>query len=292
VHPALATTLAAVGTVSLGAGIFLAGQIFHLQEHWPAALLLWALGAGAGVLLARDWPQVLLFAVLAPAWVAGEWFEFVRHRADPGSEDVVLGLLLLAIVYLVATPRDRGTPWRHALARLGAAVTLPLGILYFTTLDLARHEWGSLDRRMTQWPQLTPWQQGAVLALCVALPLGVGWMLRRRQAWPLVIYAGALLLLAQIAPRVDFTELLAYVVFATLALGLVGWGLWDGDGLRINVGLAAFGLTVLAFYFTNLYDRLGRSLGLIGLGVLFLGGGLLLHRARQRLLARLPGAAT
>ena len=31
----LATTLHAVGTICLGAGIFLAGQIFHVQEHWP-----------------------------------------------------------------------------------------------------------------------------------------------------------------------------------------------------------------------------------------------------------------
>ena len=41
----LSTTLHAVGTISLGAGIFLAGQIFNLQEHWPGGLLLWALGA-------------------------------------------------------------------------------------------------------------------------------------------------------------------------------------------------------------------------------------------------------
>ncbi len=41
----LAATLHAVGTISLGAGIFLAGQIFNLQEHWPGGLMLWAFGA-------------------------------------------------------------------------------------------------------------------------------------------------------------------------------------------------------------------------------------------------------
>ncbi|OQX10054.1 MAG: hypothetical protein BWK76_21275, partial [Desulfobulbaceae bacterium A2] len=53
----LATVLHAVGTVSLGAGIFLAGQIFHLQEHWPGGVMLWALGAWLAWLLLRDWPQ-------------------------------------------------------------------------------------------------------------------------------------------------------------------------------------------------------------------------------------------
>ena len=44
----LATVLHALGTTSLGAGIFLAGQIFNLQEHWPGGLMLWAAGAWAG----------------------------------------------------------------------------------------------------------------------------------------------------------------------------------------------------------------------------------------------------
>ncbi|TMA07082.1 MAG: DUF2157 domain-containing protein [Deltaproteobacteria bacterium] len=43
--PVLSTTLHAVGTICLGAGIFLAGQIFNLQEHWPGgALGAWRLG--------------------------------------------------------------------------------------------------------------------------------------------------------------------------------------------------------------------------------------------------------
>jgi hypothetical protein len=53
----VSTTLHAVGTICLGAGIFLAGQIFNLQEHWPGGLLLWALGAWLAYALLRDWPQ-------------------------------------------------------------------------------------------------------------------------------------------------------------------------------------------------------------------------------------------
>src|SRR5262245_32399307 len=37
--PVLAANLHALGTISVGAGIFLAGQIFNLNEHWPAAFL-------------------------------------------------------------------------------------------------------------------------------------------------------------------------------------------------------------------------------------------------------------
>src|SRR6516164_7721773 len=38
---ALSTTLHAVGTAATGAAIALVGQIFNIQEHWPAAILLW-----------------------------------------------------------------------------------------------------------------------------------------------------------------------------------------------------------------------------------------------------------
>jgi uncharacterized membrane protein len=38
--PALSTTLHAVGTVCLGAGIFLAAQIFNLEANWTNGILL------------------------------------------------------------------------------------------------------------------------------------------------------------------------------------------------------------------------------------------------------------
>ena len=45
--PGMATTLHAIGTVALGGGIALAGQIFNLDEHWPSGILMWAIGAGS-----------------------------------------------------------------------------------------------------------------------------------------------------------------------------------------------------------------------------------------------------
>jgi hypothetical protein len=43
------------------------------------------------------------------------------------------------------------------------------------------------------------------------------------------------------------------------------------------------------FYVSSLLDKMGRSLGLIGLGVLFLAGGWMLERLRRQLVARLSG---
>jgi uncharacterized membrane protein len=47
-----ATTMHALGTAASGAAIALVGQIFNMQEHWPAAVMLWALCALAGWMVA------------------------------------------------------------------------------------------------------------------------------------------------------------------------------------------------------------------------------------------------
>ena len=55
----------------------------------------------------------------------------------------------------------------------------------------------------------------------------------------------------------------------------------------MNLGTIFFGATVTWFYFSNLFDKMGRSLGLIGLGVLFLAGGWALEKTRRRLLSHM-----
>ena len=68
----LSTALHAVGTVATGAAIALVGQIFNIQEHWPGAVLLWAIAAVAGWILLRDEAQQILALLLFPAWFLSE----------------------------------------------------------------------------------------------------------------------------------------------------------------------------------------------------------------------------
>jgi len=71
---AMSITLHAVGTALLGGAILLAGQIFNMQEHWPAAILMWAAGAVVGAVLIRDWAQFALAAMLVPSgWLPSGW---------------------------------------------------------------------------------------------------------------------------------------------------------------------------------------------------------------------------
>jgi uncharacterized membrane protein len=88
--PALSTTFYAIGTICVGAGIFLTAQIFNLQEHWPTGILMWAVGALAGWLLLRHWTQAAPLALLVPAWLAGEW----RRHVYPARNQMKCALAL------------------------------------------------------------------------------------------------------------------------------------------------------------------------------------------------------
>ena len=80
-----------------------------------------------------------------------------------------------------------------------------------------------------------------------------------------------------------------YLWCALLSVGLIAWGVKDRRELLVNLGIAGFALTVTGYYFSDVMDRLGRSASLIGMGLLFLGGGYLLERARREAALQAPG---
>ena len=280
----LATTLHAVGTICLGAGIFLTGQIFNLQEHWPGGIMLWAAGAWVGFALLRDWPQAGLVALLTPAWLAGEWIEATRHFIG-SQKPIAEGLLLLSITYVTARTPGKESAVRKTLVWLGA-LSLPL-FAAWVGLESA-NSW-----QRTSMPSLYL-AVGWLAAL--ALPLVIAWCLRRQALrWNLV---SALWVIAlgstghHAAPHESalayfWRDLGPYLMWAIGAIGLIAWGLHEARKERINLGVAGFALTVLAFYFSTVMDKLGRSASLIGMGLLFLLGGWLLEKMRRRLVANL-----
>ncbi len=280
----LATVLHAVGTVSLGAGIFLTGQIFHLQEHWPGGVMLWALGAWLAWLLLRDWPQLVLAALLTPLWLAGEWIE-ATHDFNGRETILTEGLLLLAVSYLSATLPEQETPMRKALTWLGAMALIPAAWAVVASTGSTHHQL-----------QLTLGHQVCGRTVALALPLLLAWLLRGRLVWWNLLACAWVVAAGELAPEwhwrfnaptSDWRQLLQYALCALGAVGLMAWGLREARKERINLGIAGFALTVLTFYFSSVMDKLGRSASLIGLGLLFLGGGWLLEKTRRRLLARL-----
>jgi uncharacterized membrane protein len=262
--PALAATLHAVGTAGLGAAIAISGQVFNMDEHWPAAILLWASGAWAAFAVLRDLPHFVIAALLTPAWIVAEIVDYQRALPEPSAWTEAF-VAALALAYLSASRRDEVVPWRHALAAIGAAFVIPGWILAAV---------------MPRAPFTGAW--------LVLLPIPLGYALRRRESWP--ILAGVALVALQVFAGSNKMPLLSHLIAGTASIGLAGWGVAELRKERVNLGLAGFVITLLTFYFLYVADAINRSLGLIVLGIVFLLGGWQLERFRRRLMRRIEEA--
>ena len=91
----LIESLHALGTMLFGAGIWLVAQIYHIDEHYPNAFLLWSLAALALAWALPSLVQALLALFLIVIWAGVELFDF-RAPMHAAPLLVALGVLPLA----------------------------------------------------------------------------------------------------------------------------------------------------------------------------------------------------
>jgi uncharacterized membrane protein len=290
--PALATTFHGVGTATLGAAIFLTAQIFNLHENWPTGILLWAIGATAGYVLLKDWVQAAILALLVPSWLISQWSVWMEWHSG-SDRPLAIGLALTAITYLSARVADQQSPVRRVLSVIGAIAILPcVGTSVLLAMETFRpYHSASLavDKLITGW------------VIAFAGPLLFAWILRRRLAWMnllfaiwaycLVVAASHTTTFAKTWSRNTSVTAVLYLLLAIGAVGLAAWGVYEKRAERINLGMAGFALSVLFFYFDNFMDKLGRSAGLLILGLLCLAGGYVLEILRRRLMKQMKATA-
>ncbi len=282
----IATALHLVGTAALGPGIFIAGAILNLDQHWPSGVMLWALGALIAWLFRRDTPHAAAIALLVPAWLLCEWAAVGEARDLRFSVVGQAGAFLLALAYMTAARTGAAQAFRRVLVWLGALAFLPAAI----TLGVQAGIRVSPPAWVTALPQLppaSPLQNVVAWTLTLALPLGAAVLLRRRGAW-LNAAAAAWVVVLAVLPA-GGTRMALYAWMAAGAVALGAWGVREMSSERINLATACFALVVVFFYFDSVMDKVGRSASLIGLGVLFLAGGYLLERVRRRMLTRAAG---
>jgi uncharacterized membrane protein len=333
----LSTALHAVGTISTGAAIALVGQIFNIQEHWPAAVLMWALAALAGWALLHDEAQQTLALLLVPAWILSE-FSYAAEGRIGGS--VYLGRILVAwavlyLTFFLGSKRKavQGILFAVAMIAAGVGTALLLGGWYSwgsqTYLSLGLRTWGWVDFavlpllfavfkfRKSVVPVLAAigfslalpwcvrgwteqWVNGhfnrtepnlAAYALVAAFAIFFVWWGFLRASHSLtglgIIWFSAAVIWfdwSNIFGELS-RSLISQTLEAATAVFVIWWGLRLVSKVLVNLGIVGFAIVVGWFYFSDIMDKLDRSLGLIGLGILFLAGGWVLEKTRRNLVA-------
>ena len=285
--PSVGIALHLAGTACLGAGVYMAAQIFNLEEHWPGGILLWALGAVLAWLVLRQWPQALLAAVLIPCWLVGEWELATEGYRGAASNIAAQGLLLLAILYVSASPRGPNRTLRMGLVWVGGLALIPfMAWVMFSGESAYPYRPGN--------PPALP--SGFVLlgyASAYLPALALAFLIRKSRSLPILMGAVWVALFGVLSrqPRPEHNPAV-YVLVGLGACAFCYWGVGESRKLFINLGTAIFAIDLITFYFSDVLDKLDRSLGLILLGILFLAGGWFLNRVRGRLIASAAAGAS
>ena len=288
----LSTALHAVGTISTGSAIALTGQIFNIQEHWPAAILMWVLAAAAGWALLHDQAQQTLTLLLLPAWLFAE-FSFYAEGHIGADVYFARAFIVWAVLYLTVFLGSKHKVAQGILFAL-AAIAAIVG-----TVIILIQGWNSWNSSQTFLPlSLRVWGWAGIAALPLAAAL-------HRPTKSLVPVAAAILFTIALpwcmtlrTQHNDYgtyhntytysvPNLLAHSLVAAFAVFVAWWGVREASKALVNLGMVWFAIAVAWFYFSDLMDKLGRSLGLIGLGILFLAGGWALEKMRRSLMSRM-----
>ncbi|MGA2886932.1 MAG: DUF2157 domain-containing protein [Terracidiphilus sp.] len=285
----LSTALHAVGTISTGAAIYLVGQIFNIQEHWPAAVLMWALAALAGWILLRDEAQQTLALLLVPAWILSEFSYYAEGHI---GESVYAGrfLIVWAVLYLtffLGSKRKIAQGILFAVAAIGSIVGICILLEGWrswgdtTYLPLGLRTWGWVD--IAAIPLLFAvfkFRKSVVpVAVAICFSIALPWCNRtwiEHETWG--------------SYNRSEPNLAAHALVAAFTVFIIWWGVRQSSKALVNLGIVGFAIAVGWFYFSDIMDKLDRSLGLIGLGVLFLVGGWLLEKTRRNLVAGMKKA--
>lgn len=269
-------TLHLLGTMFFGAGIWLVAQVYHIEEHYPNAFIVWGAGALALAWALPSLAQSLIAAFLFALWDGFEVFAF----SDPNRLAPVL--IFLGILPLAWLLRSR------VLASAGLASFL------FTLFATAQRQ---------SWQLVIP-----VFLSCAAALLAAGIIMQKSRRAPELasvcvffgngLYLFLIFILTFPGTRAHMTLLfrelpatLWILVPSAAALCLWVWAFWPFSDLRerIAAGLRIEHLAApiaLALYLvqTNLKHPLGGFLGAAPYNLLFLFSAVMLMQRGFRTL--------
>jgi uncharacterized membrane protein len=286
----LGTALHAVGTIATGAAIALTGQIFNINEHWPAAVLMWALAALAGWALLRDQAQQTLALLLVPAWMMCEFESRAYWHIGQFAYEGRM-LFVWAVLYLTFFVGSR----RKVVQGILFAVSAVASIIGAGMMLASWNSWSSDQTFLPFSLRVWAWVAIAAVPLAVAAFHGHRGLIPIAAAVAFTIALPWCYHLKRLSDNYGngyththyyaIPNLAAHALVAGFAVFLCWWGVRLGSRLLVNFGIVGFAIAVAWFYFSDILDKFGRSLGLIGLGVLFLAGGWALEKLRRRIIA-------
>lgn len=295
-YPSIGGAVLFLAAIFFGAGIFLTTQAYHVNANNPDLLFWWGLGVLPAAYVMRSRTMLVLalgIGLVWPGWKMG----LALQGRDAMQAAVALYLTLGPALYALGALHGRFTRTASfGIAYIGLGLLATLGALYVFSFE---DVWRDSSRIGPLWGQGGGIPLVVISALVAVAVAGVAATLvldrRRRASLGLLPYEAAALLLpiglAYLALGNPSLHVNTYVAIFNLALfaaiiATAALGILQRRPVLVNLGLAAFVLVLVTRYADLVWGMLDTSLFFTLGGVLLLGGGFLLERARRRLLVR------
>lgn len=293
--PKVGAALLLLGTLLLGATLFLLAQMYHVQANSHVLVLMWLVGVLPLVYLLRS--HVIAGLATALGFV---WFGlFVFRGMTPQGRDwlafPVLYLLAGLLVFELGGLHDLRPQFRPVarVYRIGA-LKIVLATLLLLTFRFISGSFKYWSQEFTQAysPQIIG---GVALIGVVAVALAVAnglknplqsETIRLEMTVSLGLSALALVYFFFPSPRTNLYPVLFNLAMAGCIFAMIIVGYRREDFWLINAGMSAFALLVLIRYCDFFWELLPRSMFFMVGGAMLVGGGILLERKRRELRTR------
>lgn len=294
-YPRVGEAIMFTGAVWFGANVFLVAQSYHLGTDNPDLMILWFLGVLPLAYLARS-TSITVMAVgiftVGVSWKAATWVD------GPESAFLVMGSLFLtaALLYSIgmlhlrrANLKLHAGPYliSGALLAIGLAYVLTFNEVFEDTLSLTILDFQTLSGSYLALAGILSAVTVAALVVAVrnsennavnpvgryaepgvvALVIAFGWFTATLPFNSIALYVTA------------FNLLLVLLIFGSIVLGII-----NRREALINVGIIFFVIDLSTRYIELTVDMLDTSLAFVVGGLLLLGVGYGMERARRQLL--------
>src|SRR3989338_9081994 len=297
--PKVGAALLLLGTLLLGATLFLLVQMYHVQANSHALVLMWLAGIVPLVYLLRSHIIAGLATILGFVWFG----LFVFRGMMPDGRDwwafPVLYLLSGLLVFEWGGLHDLRPAFRQVarVYRIGALKVVMFSLLMLTFRFVSGHDkYWSNDLTEPYSPQIVA---GVALIGVVAVALAVANGLknplqsdtiRLELAVSLGVSALALVYFFFPSPHTNLYPVLFNLALAGCFFTMLFVGYQREDFWLVNTGMSGFALLVLIRYCDFFWELLPRSLFFMVGGAILVGGGVVLERKRRELRARFTNA--
>lgn len=255
-------SLFALGTMLMGAAIFLVGQVYHLDSHYPTAFLFWSLGALALAWALPSLTQAFMAVVLVISWHLFEVFDF--RFANHGAFLVIL-IGVLPLLWQLRSPVLARLTSAGLFLTLGLSLSVVDADLVVATLLLTALALIALEQLAGVWDEEALREMAAAMAGPAVLVLVV------------IMY---LMSFGDLVPDLIDLKLEGLVASGYFIIAIAAsqaaflWLLYQG---RLNGIVRVAELTVLLALLPSLLTLLGLSKGVGGsAGLVALGFNLIL----------------